>query len=69
MLKERLAAAEDASAARKRKADRDRKVRNAGPHRRTYDQTANRVTDHRTGVKRLFDDVVRKGNLDDLLDF
>lgn len=69
VLKERLAASQAATEARKRKEDRDRKVREAGPHRRSYDQTSNRVTDHRSGVKRLFDDVVRKGNLDDLLDF
>lgn len=66
-LSEALRASQEAESAAQKKAERDRKVRYSR-RVRTYDQTNNRVTDHRSGLKRRFDDVVRRGNLDDLLD-
>ena len=66
-LVRRIKAADDARVAAAKKADRDRKVASS-TRVRTYDQSANRVTDHRTGIKRTFDDVVKGGNIQDFLD-
>lgn len=67
VLVERLEAEVNQKAADAKKADRDRKVRES-VRVRTYNQFRGEVIDHRTGIKRRFDDVVRRGDLDDLLD-
>lgn len=67
LLECKLADADAAEAAAARKADRDRKVRDT-VRVRTYDQTANRVTDSRSKIKRGFDDVVRRGRIQDILE-
>lgn len=59
------AAADDR--ARRRKAERDRKVREEG-YVRTYNEPRDEVTDHRTKAKARFKEVVKKGNLDALWD-
>lgn len=66
-LIKRIKEAQAADAAAAKKAERDRKVRES-PRVRTYDQSKNRVTDHRTNMKRTFDDVVKRGNIQDFLD-
>lgn len=67
-LERKLKELGDTKAADAKKAERDRKVREAGAHRRTYHQCRQEVTDHRTGMKRKFDDVVKRGRIQDFLD-
>lgn len=67
LLEQKLADAAAADAAAARKADRDRKVKDT-VRVRTYDQTSNRVTDSRSKIKRGFDDVVKRGRIQDILE-
>lgn len=66
-LVKRIKQAQAADAAAAKKADRDRKVASS-TRVRTYDKSANRVVDHRTGMKRTFDEVVKNGNIQDFLE-
>lgn len=66
-LVKRIKQAQNEAAAAAKKADRDRKVAES-VRVRTYDQSSNRVVDHRTGMKRSFDEVVKRGNIQDFLD-
>lgn len=66
-LVRRIQVVGDRRAAEAKKADRDRKVASS-VRVRTYDQNANRVVDHRTNMRRQFDDVVRRGDLQDLME-
>ncbi len=66
-LVKRIKQVADREAAAAKKADRDRKVAST-TRVRTYDKSANRVVDHRTGMKRSFDEVVKGGNIQDFLD-
>lgn len=63
----RLEGIGDDRAAKARKDDRDRKIREA-VRVRTYNKCRNEVTDHRSGLKRTFDDVLKRGNIGDFLD-
>ena len=62
-LTARLSDAKIASRAAERKARRDEKIHDR-TRVRTYDQTRNIVTDHRTGKKASWKEIVEKGNLD-----
>lgn len=66
-LERRLKEAEEAKVAAAKKADRDRKMREGGT-RRSYRADRNEVVDHRSGLKARFDDVVKRGNIDELWD-
>lgn len=59
-----IAAAKDAADAKK-KADRDRRIKEAG-RVRTYDCITGVVTDHRTQKRSTVKNILKKGNLDDL---
>lgn len=67
LLVKKLGDLENQKVAETKKAKHKDRVANS-TRVRTYDQSANRVTDHRTGVRRTFDDVVRRGNIQDLLE-
>ena len=54
------------AAASKKKATRDKKVRDGVPTIRTYDKKRNLVTDHRTGKTASWKDIMVKGKLDKL---
>lgn len=66
-LEKRLKEADAETRAAAKKAERDRKV--ASSRRvRTYDETANRVTDHRTQMRRQFNETVKGKTVQDFLD-
>lgn len=66
-LVKRIKQAQDTKAAAAKKAAHKERVANS-TRVRTYDQSKNRVVDHRTGMKRTFDDVVKQGNIQDFLE-
>lgn len=66
-LEARIQGQRDQKVAARKKADRDRRVQETRTVR-TYNECRNEVVDHRSKVKMRFDDVVKRGNLNDLLD-
>lgn len=67
LMRGKLEALKEAKAAAKRKADRDRKIKEA-VRIRTYVYTKGIVIDHRTGKRASIKDVVVKGHIEKLRD-